>query len=534
MALRQPAPRERAAPAPSPSIGAAVRTALIGLFLTLATARYLVAPLDRFDEGVTLTKAAMTAMGRVPYRDFWITYGPLDTYTLAAAFRLIAVNVMVERALGALVLVLFAMAAYTLMRYLGLRAPMRYLMTGLLTVAPLSLGAFNAPFLAILIGLAAILVFLRSVDRRGPGWPILCGCLVGIVSFGRPEFALALGFGLGAGYLVLALHHASTTRAQIVGYLAAVLVTGTALWAAMIALAGFGPIWFDIVVHAVRLYAPARSIPFGQGDDRVVVVLLGAASALVWLYGLLGALRQRADHKELARIVALLVVAVLAFTWVRTRADGIHAFEAWPMTGVLLGLLLERRARRQTPAPPRFEAMASLIGILLFCLAAGSLTMRDLIRPHADAQIPRAGLAGQRAWMPTTELAEVVRQIDTAVPPGQPIWVGLRRNDLVVFNDTMLYFLSGRDPGTVYYESFPGLTNTEDRERTIACQLATSSVTLAVLGPNTQPEPWNLSSVAGSTYLDQWLVAHAVSHTVIGPYTLLKLKPGPRPADRCP
>ncbi|MDQ6884375.1 MAG: hypothetical protein M3077_09115 [Candidatus Dormibacteraeota bacterium] len=491
------------------------------------------APLDRFDEGVTLTKAALAAGGRIPYRDFWITYGPLDTYVLAAAFKLIAVNVMVERALGALVLVLFGVAAYALMRYLRLRPPIRYLMTGLLTIAPLSLGAFNAPFLAILLGLAALLVFLRSVDQPARRWPILCGVLVGGISFGRPEFALALGVGLGAGYLVLALHRASPIRTQVFGYVAAVLATGTAAWSAMILLAGFNSIWFDIVVHALSLYAPGRSIPFGQGDDRVVVVLLGGASALVWLVGAVRAIRHRTDPLELARIVALLVVAVLAFTWVRTRADGIHAFEAWPMTGVLLGLLLERRARRQTPAPPRFEAMATLVGILLFCLAAGSLTLRDFIRPHAAAEIPRAGVAGQRSWMPSTQLAELIRQIDTAAPPGQPIWVGLQRNDLVVFNDAMLYFLSGRDPGTVYYESFPGLTNTEPMEQTIACQLATSGVTLAVLGPNTQPEPWNLSSVAGSTYLDRWLAARTVSHREIGPYTLLRLRPGPPPTAPC-
>ena len=516
------------------SRGLIARAALIGLFLTLATARYAVAPLDRFDEGVTVTKAAMTAVGRVPYRDFWITYGPLDTYLLAAAFKLIAFNVMVERALGALVLVLFAATAYALMRYLGVRAPIRFLMTGLITVAPLSLAAFNSPFLAILLGLAAFLAFLISLDRPSRRWPVACGCLVGVVSFARPEFAIALGAGLTIGYVILAVHRESGSRTQLFSYLAGMVTTGAGLWGVMLGLAGFPPIWFDIVVHATTLYAPGRSIPFGQGDDGVVAVLLGAASAIVWLFAIVRAVRQRADPRELARLVALLVAAILAFTWVRTRADGIHAFEAWPLTGVLLALLLERRARRQRPAPPRFEAVASVVGILLFCVAAGSLTLRDVIRPHQAAGIARGGLAGERAWMPSAQLAELIREIDAAAPEGQPIWVGLQRNDLVVFNDTMVYFLSGRNPGTVYYESFPGLTNTEAGERTIACQLETSGVTVAVLGPNTAPEPWNLSSVPGSTYLDRWIAGRTVSRTTIGPYALLRLRPGPRPAGPCP
>jgi len=506
---------------------------LIGVFLTLAMARYLVAPLDRFDEGLTLTKAAMTAVGRVPYRDIWTTYGPLDAYLLAAAFKLIAFNVMVERALGALVLVLFGIATYALMRHLRLREPIRFLMTGLLTVCPLSLGTFNSPYLAILLGLAALLAFMVSIDRGDGRWPVACGCLVGLVSFSRPEYAIALGGGLTIGYLVLALHRTTRNRGPLFGYLAGILAVSAALWGAMIALAGFPPVWYEIVVHATTLYARSRSIPFGQGDDAVVVIILGGASSVVWFFAILRAVRQRSDAAELARVVALLLASILAFTWVRTRADGIHAFEAWPLTGVLLALLIERHARRRPPAPPRFEAVASIVGILLFCVAAGSLTLRDFIRPHFAAGIVRAGLAGERAWIPSTELAEVVGQIDAEVPVGQPIWVGLQRNDLVVFNNTTIYFLSGRDPGTAYYEALPGVTNTDTVEHTIACQLALSGVSLAVLGPNTAPEPWNLSSVPGSTYIDQWIAARTVSRREIGPYSLLRLRPGVEPADRC-
>src|SRR4029077_17014847 len=97
--------------------------------------------------------------------------------------------------------------------------------------------------------------------------------------------------------------------------------------------------------------------------------------------------------------------------------------------------------------------------------------------------VPRRGLSGERAWMPAEELAEAIRAIDALTPDGAAIWVGNQRNDLVTFNDTTLYFLSARHPGTVYYEALPGLTNTESGERTIACQLARAGVALAVLGP---------------------------------------------------
>jgi len=225
---------------------------------------------------------------------------------------------------------------------------------------------------------------------------------------------------------------------------------------------------------------------------------------------------------------------LLVFTWVRTRADGIHAMDAWPMTATLLALLLERRSRFKRQAGVALQALVPIAGILLLSVAAGGTAFRDLAQPGTAAGVPRSGVSGERAWMPTPQLAAIIREIDAATPDGRPIWVGLQRNDLVMFNDTTLYFLSDRKPGTVYYEAFPGLTNREPMERTIACQLARSGVTLAVLGPNPDGEPWNLSSVPGSPFLDQWLAARTVSRSQIGPYSMLRLTPGLRPDDRCP
>src|SRR5207248_268846 len=114
----------------SPAVTAQA-TAIV-LFFVLATMRFMVAPLDRYDEGVTLTKAALTAAGQIPFRDYWITYGPLDTYVLAAAFKVIAINVMVERALG---MVLFGGYAAMGLNRQGLRARLLPYVLGAIGVA---------------------------------------------------------------------------------------------------------------------------------------------------------------------------------------------------------------------------------------------------------------------------------------------------------------------------------------------------------------------------------------------------------------
>jgi hypothetical protein len=493
----------------------------------------MVAPLDRYDEGVTLTKAALTAAGKIPFRDYWITYGPLDTYILAAAFKAIAVNVMVERALGVVVLVLLAVVAYAVTGRLGLRGGIRLLLTGLISVVPISVPAFNSAFLANLVGVTAVLVFLYSLERERPRWPLLTGALVGLASFSRPELALALGIGLFAGYAAMGLNR-RVVRARLLPYLLGAVGVAAGLWGATILIAGITPVWFDLVTYATSLYPQARRIPFGRGDEATVVIVLGIAFASIWVWGLVRTYRLRSSADERARMLALLVSGVLLFTWVRTRADGIHAMDAWPVTAILLALLLERRSKRSTPPSRAFQALVPVAGLLMLSVAAGGLAYRDLSQPYAAAGIPRSGLSGERAWMPTAQLAEVIRDIEAATPEGGPIWVGNQRNDLVTFNDTTLYFLSARHPGTVFYEALPGLTNTEVGARTIACQLAGAGVTLAVLGPTSAGEPWNLSSVPGSPVLDQWLAGRTIARSEVGPYQLLRLTPGLRPDDRCP
>jgi hypothetical protein len=535
MAQLEPVPVRHADAArrnyPSPVVIAQVIA--ITIFFALATLRFMVAPLDRHDEGVTLTNAALSAAGLVPFRDYWATYGPLDTYVLATAFKLFAVNVMVERALGVLVLALLAGIAYVLTGRLGLRGGIRLMLTGLISVVPISVPAFNSAFLANLIGVSAILAFLYSLDHNQRRWPLLTGALVGLASFSRPEFAAGLGVGLGAGYLALGLS-GPVLRARLLPYLLGTAGVAAGLWGATMLVAGVTPVWSDLVTYAVDLYPQARRIPFGRGHEGIIVIVLGIAFGLIWVWGVVRAYRRRSAPDERARLVALVLSGLLVFTWVRTRADGIHAMDAWPLTAILLALLLQRRSRLAKPAPGALQAMVSIAGILLLSVAAGGTAFRDLAQPAAAAGIPRSGVSGERAWIPTPELAEVIREIDAVTPDGQPIWVGLQRNDLVMFNDTTLYFLSDRKPATVYYEAFPGLTNTEPMERTIACQLARAGVTLAVLGPNPEGEPWNLSSVPGSPFLDQWLADRTVSRSQVGPYQLLRLTPGLRPGDRCP
>src|SRR5256714_8440524 len=260
----------------------------IVLFFVPATMSFMVAPLDRYDEGVTLTKAALTAAGQIPFRDYWITYGPLDTYILAAAFKVVAVNVMVERALGMAVLALLAAAAYGVTTRLGLRGGIRLLLAGLISVVPISVPAFNSAFLANLLGVTAVLAFLVSLDRDRGRWSLLTGALVGLASFSRPEFAPALGIGVFAGYAAMGLNRQGL-RAPLLPYVLGAIRVAVGLWGVTVLMAGITPVWFDLVTYATSLYPQARRIPFGRGDEAAVRILLRTAVAAVLVWGAVSA-----------------------------------------------------------------------------------------------------------------------------------------------------------------------------------------------------------------------------------------------------
>src|SRR2546423_14780128 len=227
---------------------------------------FMVAPLDRYDEGVTLTKAALTAAGQIPFRDYWITYGPLDTYILAAAFKVVAVNVMVERALGMAVLALLAAAAYGVTTRLGLRGGIRLLLAGLISVVPISVPAFNSAFLANLLGVTAVLAFLVGFDGDRWRWSLLTGALVGLASFSRPEFALALGIGLFAGYAAMGLNRQGL-RARLLPYVLGAIGVAVGLWGVTVLMAVLTPVRFVLLTYATSLYPQARRIPLGRGDE---------------------------------------------------------------------------------------------------------------------------------------------------------------------------------------------------------------------------------------------------------------------------
>ncbi len=169
---------------------------------------HLAAPVMPYDGGISASNGTFILHGLVPYRDFWLLYGPLSGYLVAAALLFAPPTVGLLRALGLATVAAQAAAGYALIRgqttsvvaaviaVLAAAAPVFFLR--------LDLSAWS---LAMAFALPALVV-ARS-DR--PRAPLLAGLLVGATFLSRLDVG---------GYLLIALLLVYRKPATLGGFLA--------------------------------------------------------------------------------------------------------------------------------------------------------------------------------------------------------------------------------------------------------------------------------------------------------------------------
>jgi hypothetical protein len=98
---------------------------------------------------------------------------------------------------------------------------------------------------------------------------------------------------------------------------------------------------------------------------------------------------------------------------------------------------------------------------------------------------------------------QAVEYLRTHAQPGEPIFVGMSRHDLIFANDLLIYFLADRPSATRYTELHPGLATTLPVQQAIAAELVAKDVRWAVLMKGFDAREPNASSISsGVTYLD--------------------------------
>lgn len=455
-------------------------TVMSALVAGLVAAADLVAPVTTalYDAGITASAGTFILHGRLPYRDFWLLYGPLAGYLAAALTAVFGNELVVLRLAGLALVMTTAAVAYRLVSSLapGFRG---FSVSVLAAVVPVAhTGLELSPWmLAMFLSLLAIVV-AQSGKRREQ---VLAGVLVGLAALARLD--------LGA-YALAAVVVSSRSLRPVIGAVAVALPVAVVFLTLVPAPSLVEQLlWYPLVGPRVYREFPAPA-PFA---------LFAAGETLSWLLywipiGLIVltvARRWPSGRPASSAHLALLVLAVLCRLQTLGRADDIHAAQAMTPAILLAACLLA--------GPVRGMRRVALAGASSVMIALAALPLVWFVAP-ADPY--------ERA------LVAAIGLIQSQTSSQEPIFVGESRNRHMLSNPLLAYYLADRPPGVRDTMYNPGVTTTDSTQRRMVDDLRANGVRYLILDVRFAHcyETSNDSRLRGSTILDG---AIAQDYTVV-------------------
>jgi len=423
-----------------------------------------------YDGAITSSAGTFIRHGLIPYRDFWLLYGPLPSY-MAALIGLVDRDTLVPVRIVGLLFVGLTAATAAWIAAQRIALPSAALVGVLGALVPIVyVGLDLAPWpLAMLLVVLAIAVGSRE-DRLGY---LLAGTLCGLAGLARQDLGL---FGLGA---VVIAHRSAWP-----------LVPALAMWIAV-------GIWLLAVVPVDRLWDQLVAFPvFGQAQYRS----LDAPAPLDllrpddWLptylfylsLGLIVATLVRSRRVRPDRLTgALILLAIVTRPQGIIRADGAHI----AMT-LLPCLLLAPFLMSGTVTSVGKRAVAGILAAPLVVLAIAILMVSPTPSPYAEA------------------IQDASRIVGALTDPDEPIFVGLADNRHGYVNPLIVYHLADRPTGVRDSLYNPGVTTTAETQEAMITDLARNQVRFLVLDVRYAYcwEPANLSRLPGSPALDETIM----------------------------
>ena len=484
-----------------------------------------------YDEGNTLCAATRVLAGETPYRDFWSMHPPGTTWLLAGAFRVFGSTLGVERAVKLGVVALAAVLVFLLARQAA-RAGWAAAAALLFVVLPTQTLSLRSRDTGILLVLATLLAACSPTDRPRRR-ALVAGLLAGLTIGFKQDFVAAAGV---AGAIAVALPAFGSApagrklRAALLDALAPFtvgLAATLAFLATTLVLHGtFEEFFKQAILFPASSFARFRSIPLSLRFDQLAEALgrgissneiLGAAAVPILFLAVLaaavagiacgGRLLRRGAGGTAASASVLLASSVaglllLSAPW--QRADLEHLNPALALALVALAAVAGPREATGSPRLLAAIAAAAFGAVALLAFAAPSEARGAAIPP---------------------DLADAARFVRANSSPGERIFVGNERHDLLAYNAPLVYFLAGRPNATRYDNLHPGVATTRAVQEEIVRSLEASGARWIVLWAGPPPgEPNESGLSSGVVVLDEWISRRAREAARFGGFRVLKVE----------
>ena len=461
-----------------------------------------------FDESLLQYGALRVMHGMVPYRDFWTLYPPGGYYTLAAAFRLFGVNALSGRIMF---VVSNAISAIAIIYIVDRLTERWWLSRVAAAVTLLWLCAWAAYAFPVYPSMALILVATACMVKRWESgrarWALWAGVALGVSALFRHDLAVYALVALGAASVMDQLRRAKAERSGFVGadvvrlcWTMCVVVLPVAVW--LMVTVPAHDLYFDMIYFPGAVYAKVRSLPFptfaqtlrgflhprtpdvpGLGNIEYNVVWLPVLAALAAVPVVVSEFHKRSG--ELWRstaVVALAGMTALLFLKGWVRVSPVHMVPGVVAAFVLLACLWVRVPRAGVAT--RICVLFVVAWAALCALASvhtDYLEFRHNIRMArgtardglslAAACHPQAGLERARCVFLPKDATQAILFLESESAPGETIFVGQPRYDVMRAGAVQFYFYSGREATTRWYDLEPGVETTAPIQNEMVCDI---------------------------------------------------------------
>jgi hypothetical protein len=453
------------------------------------------APISPFDGGIVSSAATFTLHGQLPYRDYWLLYGPLSGWLLAIPTALAGPSVLLTELAGLAVALGQAAIGYLLVRRWAGHFAGLLISVAAACLPPLFLGlALSAWSLGLLLALIGLyLVFEPTAN------PWLAGLVLGLAFLARLD--------VGAYGLLAAM--AGRNRTQVI---AAVALTVAPVVTLLVLTTPIGwlfdqLVWYPLVAQRQFRALSGADAFVSSGAGWILLVATVVIPRLAILAAAIGIALIRPRPRSL---IALSAFALLCQFQTLNRPDLPHQAQA-AVPGILL---IGWWFRRQPLTRPRLAALAA---VTTACVVTGLLSFGWLAIGHDPAY--------------DTALLRAVAIVRRETGRDEPIFVGLTSHRYTVVNPLIAYYLADRRAGTRYTLFNPGITNTAPVQAEMAAELAASGTRYLLL--DRVYAEFRESAAPGATLLDDFIARSFVVRCDLGLVVVMIRADAAPPADGC-
>lgn len=494
-----------------------------------------------YDEGIVLTGAMRVAAGQIPHRDFYFIYGPAEIYVLAGLFKVFGPSVLAERLFDLFIKALMVTTVFAIVAsYCRKSVAVFISVVTILWLFGLNEFGLAVTPVSVLNLISSVLILPVFAGRSSPKLMMAAGAVAGAASLFRYDTGVAL-LGIHACVIAIAVclfPKAATNRLRIFGSIFWPYLAGFGLLTIVpllyyLSLAPLGPIMRDIIVFPSKYYPRARNLPFPGitlKSFENVGIYVPLAIAAMTLYALV---RHRTrptapgspeEQKRQGFLIMFGLMLVVMYLKGIVRVAPIQMYLAIVPSLLLIAVLFEYRAAFPRPA------RVSINCLMLLSLLPATWSTLHVIRIESLYHLsvaqrifhfPQATTPGLQAdwcetinpvtrgfcFLPEDDRIQAIEFIRSHTRPGQTLYSGLRRHDIVFANDNLIYFATQRLPATRWSHFDPDLQNRYDIQKQMVHELQQNAPPYLVLDSEFElvREPNESSKSSGVTLLDTYI-----------------------------